>query len=763
MIRIENVTKKFKTGKEEILALSDVSFELPNTGFVALCGENGCGKTTLLNLISSIMSGYTGKIFIDNLDINKHSEYVKGNLVSYVLQDDCFLKALTIEETLLLETDDGHRVQEELETIGIFDKALNKPNELSGGQRQRASFVRGILKESAILLVDEPTSSMDEEMEKVVFDRLKELSKSKLVVLVSHNLSMVYEYSDIVIKLNKGKVESITRNTSAADIVYKENEILFSGELNFRSIEKNIASKMLETFGQIIIKKTEKKSTSFECDYSPRIHNDTKLRKKLTHNQIMIMLKSMIAESAKIVISLAIILGIFLVPYEAMLDLREFDANEFIFNSVKENEEKFVSTILAPARVDSEIFTYYDVLELERLYHPRLDVVSAWESSYDLECGYDDFYNTSIQGTSRSYLTEKDMVYGAPPVDDQIAMSDYLADALIRKTEFYSSYEDIIKNGIFVGAYHLEVCGIVDTDYEKYQDLDDDKWNKKDTENFSIMQMKWYTILFKDAKTDIPSKLRFANIISGDCLADIMPNDLEGEACAVNQVLAEIIGYDGTGETECKTEFGYMLITSIIEDDSENPTLYVSNEVYISIANSGNTEFDYINVEINSKELVSFLSSKSIKIDSYTGNYTSKIIEIIEILGYFFDVLNVIILVALSMFLFFMVRRISRANNKLFAFQKLSGYMKRYYFLLELSLIAISILATIMVNACAYYLGYYLLNTGLSKSFNISVCFMMNSISTWIIVSVGVLFLSIVFELICYLLRDKKEIIRLLK
>lgn len=763
MIRIERVTKKFKTKNGEVCALSDVSFELPNTGFVALCGENGCGKTTLLNLISTLMSDYSGRILIDNLDVSQNSEYVKGNLVSYVLQDDYFIKTLNVADSLFLEDADYERIQTELGTFKISDKAGNKPHELSGGQRQRVSLIRGTLKESAILLVDEPTSSMDEEMEKFVFEKLKVLSKTKLVVLVSHNLSMIREYSDLIVKLNDGKIESVTRNTSASDIIYKDNEIFFSGELNFKAIDKSIASVMMEKFEQIIIKRGGSHSDSFAGDYTPRIHRNVKTEKKPNSHQRRIMFRSMIAETIRTLASLAIVLGVLLVFFEAMVDLKTFDSNGFVYNSIKNNGETLVSTSQQTYASENDKLTISDILDIEREYGSRIDIVTLWETPRQLECEDDEFYLSAVCGVSRSFLTDKDILKGVAPIGDKFALTDYLADSLIRKNNSYSSYDDIISKGVFIGEYRLDICGIVDTDYEKYKNLNEGEWSKRDTENFGIMQMKLYTLIFCDAKTEVPAKLGARYIISGDCLADVIPSEGIYNLCAINKALAENLDYDGTQEMECKTDFGYVTIGAIIDDGLENPTLYMGEDQYKSIINSTNAVFDYINTEIVDKALISFLASKSVRVDSYTGTYAYKIVESIELLGKLFVVLSALISVALSAFLYFMLKKISKANTRMFVFQKLSGYRKKYFLLLELAVVSIGVFAVLLVNLGAYYLSYFLLNSALSNAFEISICFMMNSMLTFALVATGVCVLSFLFELLHYHRRDRKDTISLLR
>lgn len=761
MIRVEHVTKKFYTKDGEVTALEDISFDLPNRGFVALCGENGCGKTTILNLIATLMSDYEGKIFIDNLDVASNSDFVRSNLVSYVLQDEYFIDSINVIDTLFLEDADYNKIRSELDLFKISDKAQKRPCQLSGGQRQRVSFIRGVLKESDILLVDEPTSSMDEEMERFVFEKLKDISKTKLVVLVSHNLSMVQEYSDLILTLNNGTVQSVVNNSLSTDISYEKNEILFPGDLNFKAIDKTKASKMLDAFGHIIIKRKPKQTAVFDGDYLPRVHSNTKVKKMLKSSQCKIAFKSMVFDSIKILISLGVVLGILLVLLEAMIDLKSFDASGFVFNSIKSNDEFLVSTAPNPYLSENKEMTINDVYDLKRQSGSRIDIVSTWEAPKEIECEYDDFYMNLIHGISRSSLTEKEMLKGDIPQKGQFAITDYIADSLIRKNNKYSTYEDIISEGILLDDYLLDVCGIVDTDYEYYLNLGEE-WDEKDVENFSVNQMKLYTIIFCAQEINLSPKIGLRYVLSGDCFADIILDDKVNDSCAINTVLAEKLGYDGTRVIEYKTDFGYIQVESVLEDGLQNPTIYLGKAEYQTIADTIENTFNYINIEVINKEIISFLMSKDVMVDSYTGNYVYSILHYIKLLDDFFFVLSALVLASLLVLLFFYFKKISNNNIKMYVFQKISGYQQRYFFCLEISMIVIGILFMLFLNFGAYYLLYLLMNFALSKSFDLSICVMMNSFTTFIPIAVGVFVISLLLELINYFVRSKKQIVDLL-
>lgn len=769
MIRIERVTKSFKTKDGFVRALSDVDLLLPNTGFVALCGENGCGKTTLLNVISTIMLDYEGKVYVDGLEAVKNRDYIKAKLVSYILQDEYFIDSINVEDTLFFENGDRRKNVSVLEEFKIADKALKGTNELSGGQRQKVSFIRGTLKECSVLLVDEPTSSMDEEMEDFVFKKLKELSKTKLVILVSHNMSKVYEYSDIIIRLNNGKVASISENSSASEISYCENEITFQGDLNFKAIDSNIASKMMDSFGKIIVKREKRAKKGFEANYEAREHKDTKVLKKMNTQQERIVFKSMLLNSKKTIVSLVLLLGIFLVLLEAMLDLKTFDEDSFVFYSMMNNGEKLVSTYHYDFAGKYDAFgepyemTRSEAIELQKRFGVRMDIVTVPYYHPEIVNSMDDFYYGTISGKSESFLKEKDMLAGKIPGAFEFALSDYLADELIKYNELYSSYDDIIEKGVVVENYILDICGIVDTDYEIYRDKT--SYTQQDVVNLMALENKLYGMVFTSPSKEVVSKIRYVHISSmeSDCFTDVyMKNDLPGECMAVNKALAEDLKYSGNDIFWGKSDGFEVVVDTIIDDGNENPSLYMSEEYYNDFINHYSKYFSHLNIEIVDREMISYLSERYVRVDSYTGYYIYDIIEVIDILEKLFFILMGIIGISLFILICSKMKNISLKNSRAFAFTKLSGYRERQFFALEMKVVLVCSAFVVFVNAISYFLIYKLVNALLTQVCECAVPLMMNSIKTFSLISLCIVFVIALIEVIYYFKRRRKQIIDLL-
>lgn len=104
MIKVQSVSRIYPHKTNPVVALDKVSLNLPNTGFIALCGENGCGKSTLLNILATVDEDYEGQVYLNNLDISKHKEYIRNRLISYIFQENFFISNLTVGENLNIET-----------------------------------------------------------------------------------------------------------------------------------------------------------------------------------------------------------------------------------------------------------------------------------------------------------------------------------------------------------------------------------------------------------------------------------------------------------------------------------------------------------------------------------------------------------------------------------------------------------------------------------------------------------------------------------
>mgnify|MGYP000932877586 CR=1 FL=1 len=201
------------------IALNGIDLSFVGNGLVTIVGESGSGKTTLLNIIGLLDSATEGTISINNevftrdLNTDECDNFRSGQL-GYVFQDDILLSQLSIKENILyplklkriITESDISMLNRLSQAIGISDLLERYPHQLSRGQRQRAAIVRALINEPTVLLADEPTGNLDSTNSQTIFELLKDISKDRLVIVVTHNDPLARKYSDRVIELKDGNV-----------------------------------------------------------------------------------------------------------------------------------------------------------------------------------------------------------------------------------------------------------------------------------------------------------------------------------------------------------------------------------------------------------------------------------------------------------------------------------------------------------------------------------------------------------------------------
>lgn len=216
MIEFKNLTKIYPSKrkyKKDVLALDHLNLTLPDTGMVFIIGKSGSGKSTLLNLIGGLDKISEGDIIADGNSLVSFRESDLTNYrcsyVGFIFQDYHLLDEFTVRENIELSADiagkntDLPTLLTQVELEGLADRY---PHELSGGQQQRVAIARIVSKDVKVLLADEPTGNLDKHTSKQVLELLKELSKTRLVIIVSHNQADATTYADRIISLDHGRI-----------------------------------------------------------------------------------------------------------------------------------------------------------------------------------------------------------------------------------------------------------------------------------------------------------------------------------------------------------------------------------------------------------------------------------------------------------------------------------------------------------------------------------------------------------------------------
>ena len=218
MLELKNIVKIYPTGSEDVTALKGVDLRFRNNEFVSVLGPSGCGKTTMLNIIGGL-DGYTsGDLVINGRSTKEYKDRdwdnYRNHSIGFVFQSYNLIPHQTVlanvELALTLsgvsKKERRRRAAEALALVGLGDQLKKKPAEMSGGQMQRVAIARAIVNDPDIVLADEPTGALDTETGIQVMEILKEISKNRLVIMVTHNPELAEKYSTSIVRMLDGKI-----------------------------------------------------------------------------------------------------------------------------------------------------------------------------------------------------------------------------------------------------------------------------------------------------------------------------------------------------------------------------------------------------------------------------------------------------------------------------------------------------------------------------------------------------------------------------
>ena len=228
MLEVRDLKKVYRPKKgQPVRALDGVSLTFPDRGLVFVLGKSGSGKSTLLHVMGGLDTADSGEIIIKGKSSSDFSQgdfdSYRNTYVGFIFQEYNVLDEFTVAANIGLALElqglkaTDARVGELLQEVGLQGLGDRKPNELSGGQKQRVAIARALIKNPEIIMADEPTGALDSNTGRQVFDTLKELSKTRLVIVVSHDREFAEQFGDRVIELADGKVIGDITKTRIAD------------------------------------------------------------------------------------------------------------------------------------------------------------------------------------------------------------------------------------------------------------------------------------------------------------------------------------------------------------------------------------------------------------------------------------------------------------------------------------------------------------------------------------------------------------------
>ncbi len=237
MLELKNICKSYNNDGNHQVVLKNINLKLSDKGIVSIVGKSGSGKTTLLNIIGSLDKSDFGEIIVDNKNIREFSEEeydsYRNKYIGFIFQNYNLLdhrSALdNIKLKLIISSEDESKItslsEDSLKKVGLYDYKDKLTCNLSGGEKQRVAIARVIASNSKIILCDEPTGALDNKTSTEILNILKELSKDRLIIMVTHNMEIAKKYSNRIITMQDGEIINDTLNK---EIVSSNEELKLS-------------------------------------------------------------------------------------------------------------------------------------------------------------------------------------------------------------------------------------------------------------------------------------------------------------------------------------------------------------------------------------------------------------------------------------------------------------------------------------------------------------------------------------------------------
>ena len=270
MLELKRIKKSYKTGDFIQHALKGINLKFRKNEFVSILGPSGSGKTTLLNIIGGLDRYDSGDLIINNKSTKKFKDinwdFYRNNCVGFVFQSYNLISHISVIDNVIISTTlSGYKrsrrkklALKALDKVGLKEHAHKRPNQLSGGQMQRVAIARALVNDPDIILADEPTGALDSKTSKQIMDLIKEISKNKLVIMVTHNPELANTYSNRIIEFKDGEVVSDTNPYEEVDkkdkITIKKTKMSYMSaiSLSFQNLKTKFGRTFITSFASSI-------------------------------------------------------------------------------------------------------------------------------------------------------------------------------------------------------------------------------------------------------------------------------------------------------------------------------------------------------------------------------------------------------------------------------------------------------------------------------------------------------------------------------
>lgn len=281
MLELNGIRKTYVTGTTSVEALKGIDLKFRDSEFVSILGQSGCGKTTLLNIIGGLDKYTSGDLKINGRSTkdfkDRDWDAYRNNSIGFVFQSYNLIPHQTVLSNVELaltlsgvsKAERRQRATEALEKVGLKEQIHKKPNQMSGGQMQRVAIARALVNDPDILLADEPTGALDTQTSIQIMDLLKEISKDRLIIMVTHNPELATQYSTRIIRLLDGTItddsnpyngedDNIATKTDEDSLTYKK-----SGKTKKKKTSMSFFTALSLSLNNLMTKKTRTILTAF--------------------------------------------------------------------------------------------------------------------------------------------------------------------------------------------------------------------------------------------------------------------------------------------------------------------------------------------------------------------------------------------------------------------------------------------------------------------------------------------------------------------
>ena len=544
MLQLKNISKVYKNKVgEDTHALRSVNLTLEDTGMVFITGESGCGKSTLLNILGGLDTYSSGSYLVEGRDFKRLSpkdvDAFRNTYLGFVFQEYNTLEHLTVKENIALSYElkgqnvNDAEIEKALSSVGLKNFLNRFPNEISIGQKQRVSIARALIKRPRILLADEPTAAIDKRASEQIWRLLKELSKTRLVIVTNHDHGVAERYADRIITLEDGRIiedrdlryepqvimsgnvlkipaggklteENLEHiNNYAKDSLRKPTYVCLYRNKNDVAILNAPAVKKIETIekekeNEIPERATrEKRSFDLVKSQMPKKNMAKMAFSNLTLN------KTKTAFTLVLTIVALIFFGMFCV-------LNNYNTYSAIVKaSIKDNLSYMMVSHTVEGIKDREyVDSQFSDSNIKEIYKAT-GVITQGVYTVDWKVNFSSNTEYNIAGiVSVSSSTELDLIYGDIPAagTSEVVISDYLANLLIVSGGYsnggiltpVNDIEEIVGTKIRCedGSVDLKVAGIYRTDYSFYEEIENIELHEGYAQKYEFNKNNVYSLIY---------------------------------------------------------------------------------------------------------------------------------------------------------------------------------------------------------------------------------------------------------------------------